>query len=119
MPHRSPGTATWRSSRSSSPRWKGRACTWARPTARACSTAPCPTHCRPMPADGAMRRLFIYYRVAAARADEAVAAAMRMQQALREREAGLKAELLRRPEITDSQVTLMETYAFETASVDE
>jgi hypothetical protein len=72
-----------------------------------------------MPADGAMRRLFIYYRVAAARADEAVAAAMRMQQALREREAGLKAELLRRPEITDSQVTLMETFAFETASVDE
>ncbi len=72
-----------------------------------------------MPVDGAMRRLFIYYRVAAVHADEAVAAATRMQQALREREAGLKAELLRRPEIIESHVTLMETYAIESASVDE
>jgi len=65
-----------------------------------------------------MRRLFIYYRVAAVRADEAVARARQMQQALRAQDALLHAELLRRPDAIDSHVTLMETYARDAAGID-
>jgi Domain of unknown function (DUF4936) len=56
------------------------------------------------------RRLFVYYRVEAVQAHEAIAAAKRMQAALRQHHAGLAAELLRRPAMADAQVTLMETY---------
>jgi len=62
------------------------------------------------------RRLFIYYRVDAACAQHAIAAAARAQAALIERHAGLQAALLRRPETSDSHITLMETYARSAAS---
>ena len=59
------------------------------------------------------RRLFIYYRVDAARAQRALAAVGRMQASLCTRHAGLSAELLRRPGNTDSEVTVMETYTLD------
>jgi hypothetical protein len=62
------------------------------------------------------RRLFIYYRVDAAHAQHAMAAAARAQSALIERHEGLQAMLLRRPETSDAQITLMETYARNAAS---
>ena len=57
------------------------------------------------------RRLFVYYRVAIADLSTAVAAAHRLQAALRARHPGLDAALLRRPEVRDGTATLMETYA--------
>jgi len=58
-----------------------------------------------------MRELFVYYRVAADRAEAARAAVSAMQTALRQRHPGLQARLLRRPEEADGQQTWMETYA--------
>jgi hypothetical protein len=57
------------------------------------------------------RQLFIYYRVAEAHADAAIAAAQEMQAALTARRPGLRAALLYRPEAADGGITLMETYA--------
>jgi len=61
------------------------------------------------------RRLFVYYRVGAAQAGAAIAAATRTQARLCERHAGLRAELMRRPEVSDALITLMETYACDAA----
>ena len=63
----------------------------------------------------AARRLFIYYRVDATQAGEAVEAAARMQSALRERHPQLRAELLRRAD-DDAHATLMETYALDAST---
>lgn len=57
------------------------------------------------------RRLYVYYRVAEAELGRTVGAVRSMQQALVAARPGLQAELLRRPELRDGQVTLMETYA--------
>lgn len=57
------------------------------------------------------RRLYVYYRVAEADLGRTVGAVRAMQQALIAAHPGLEAELLRRPELRDGQVTLMETYA--------
>jgi hypothetical protein len=62
------------------------------------------------------RQLFIYYRVNAAQADDAVAAVSAMQRLLRERHAGLQTALLRRPETNDPELTLMETYALDASA---
>lgn len=62
------------------------------------------------------RQLFIYYRVSAAQADAAVAAAARMQAALRDRHTGLRALVLRRCGTADPEVTLMETYALDASA---
>jgi hypothetical protein len=61
------------------------------------------------------RRVYVYYRVDAAQADAAIAAARRAQVLLRERHVGLRADLMRRPETTDGHVTLMEAYARDAA----
>lgn len=57
------------------------------------------------------RRLYVYYRVAEPALAATVAAVRAMQAALVEAHPGLRAELLRRPELRDGEVTLMETYA--------
>ena len=57
------------------------------------------------------RRLFVYYRVPGAELSTVVAAVRELQAALRARHPCLKAALLRRPELRDGAVTLMETYA--------
>lgn len=57
------------------------------------------------------RQLFVYYRVNASNVDAAIAAAGRVQSALRQRHPGLQAALMRRPDAVNGQVTLMETYA--------
>jgi hypothetical protein len=57
------------------------------------------------------RRLYVYYRVPEAALAACVAAAQAMQAALVAVHPGLQAELLRRPEGRDAEVTLMETYA--------
>ena len=57
------------------------------------------------------RRLFVYYRVAEPALAATVAAVRAMQAALAEAHAGLHADLLRRPELRDGAVTLMETYS--------
>ena len=56
-------------------------------------------------------RLYVYYRVAEADLGRTVGAVRVMQQSLVAAHPGLQAELLRRPELRDGQVTLMETYA--------
>jgi Domain of unknown function (DUF4936) len=56
-------------------------------------------------------RLYVYYRVDANRLAATMQAARAMQAALLARHAGLAAELLRRPDLRDGQVTLMEAYA--------
>lgn len=58
-----------------------------------------------------MRTLFIYYRIAVTRAVPALQAVQEMQARLRERHAGLKAELLRRPEEKDGMQTWLEIYS--------
>ena len=63
-----------------------------------------------------MRRLFIYYRVDATQAGEAVEAAARMHSALRERHPQLRTELLRRADDDDAHATLMETYALDAST---
>ena len=55
-----------------------------------------------------MRRHYVYYRVAATELDAVVEAVLGWQRSLRDRHAGLQAELLRRPELRGGEVTLME-----------
>lgn len=55
-----------------------------------------------------MRRLYIYYRIPAARAAEAHAAVCRYHRDFRERDAELQLELLRRPGEKDGLQTWME-----------
>ena len=57
------------------------------------------------------RRLYVYYRVPQAQLPATVAAVRQVQAALVAAHPGLQAELLRRPELRDGEVTLMETYA--------
>ena len=57
------------------------------------------------------RRLYVYYRVPQAQLPATVAAVRQVQAALVAAHPGLRAELLRRPELRDGEVTLMETYA--------
>ncbi len=57
------------------------------------------------------RRLYVYYRVAEAQLPATVAAVQQAQASLVADHPGLQAELLRRPELRDGDVTLMETYA--------
>jgi hypothetical protein len=56
-------------------------------------------------------RLYVYYRVAEAQLAATVAAVRRVQATLVATHPGLQAELLRRPELREGGVTLMETYA--------
>ncbi len=56
-------------------------------------------------------RLFVYYRVAAADLIAVRQAVLTMQASLCATHDGLRAELLRRPQSNEGQVTLMETYA--------
>jgi hypothetical protein len=56
-------------------------------------------------------RLYVYYRVPQARLAATVAQVHAMQSVLQARFAGLRTGLLRRPELRDGEVTLMETYA--------
>jgi len=56
-------------------------------------------------------RLYVYYRVPEAGLAAAVQAVQAMQAALVAAWPGLQAELLRRPELRDGEVTLMESYA--------
>lgn len=55
--------------------------------------------------------LYIYYRVAMAELPAVQAAARAMQATLAAAEPGLVCALLRRPDVHEGQVTLMETYA--------
>jgi hypothetical protein len=64
------------------------------------------------------RELFIYWKVAAEQASQALAAAHRLQAALRTRHPGLETRLYRRLEIQDGRGTIMETYS-RAAGVDE
>ena len=57
------------------------------------------------------RRLYVYYRVPQAQLAATVVAVRQVQSALAGAHPGLQAELLRRPELRDGEVTLMETYA--------
>ena len=57
------------------------------------------------------RRLYVYYRVPEPALAATVAAVRTMQADLTADHPGLNAELLRRPELRDGEVTLMETYA--------
>ncbi len=56
-------------------------------------------------------RLYVYYKVPEAALAETAAAARQVQAALCAAHPGLQAALLRRPELRDGDVTLMETYA--------
>lgn len=60
-----------------------------------------------------MRELFIYYRIRADGAQEALAAAHGLQARLRERHPGLTARLMRRPDEPHPHQTWMEIYAFD------
>ena len=64
------------------------------------------------------RRLCVYYRVSEPLLAATVAAVRAMQAALTEAHPGLRAELLRRPELRDGEVTLMEIYAATDAATD-
>jgi hypothetical protein len=55
--------------------------------------------------------LFIYYRVSATTWRDAVRAAQAFQQRLRSEQTGLSARVLRRPDETRGEVTVMEVYA--------
>ncbi|MES2716248.1 MAG: DUF4936 family protein [Pseudomonadota bacterium] len=57
------------------------------------------------------QRLYVYYRVAEAALPTTLAAVRQVQAALVAAHPGLQAELLRRPELRDGEVTLMEAYA--------
>lgn len=56
-------------------------------------------------------RLYVYYRVAQPALAPTVATVRQLQAALVAAHPGLRAELLRRPELREGEVTLMETYA--------
>lgn len=58
-----------------------------------------------------MRRLFIYYRVDAARAEEALPLVLDFQRRACARHPGLQAELLKRPGEKDGLQTWMEVYS--------
>ena len=58
-----------------------------------------------------MQRLYVYYRVPETALTEVVAAVRQVQAALVQQHPGLHADLLRRPELREGEVTLMETYA--------
>ncbi len=57
------------------------------------------------------RRLYLYYSVPEAALADTLTAVRAMQRALRAAHPGLQTELMRRPEVRDGEVTLMETYA--------
>lgn len=57
------------------------------------------------------RRLYVYYRVAEAQLAVVVEAVRAMQARLCRDHPGLEARLLRRPDVRDGEVTVMETYA--------
>jgi len=57
--------------------------------------------------------LFVYYRVAADRIDEALATVTAFQARLRSRYPALRARILRRPDVSNGCQTWMETYAVE------
>ena len=57
------------------------------------------------------RHLYVYYQVAESDLAAAVAAVRAMQATLVAAHPGLQADLLRRPELNEGRVTLMETYA--------
>lgn len=57
------------------------------------------------------RRLYVYYRVPESALAATVMAVRTMQATLTAAHPGLQAALLRRPELRDGDVTLMETYA--------
>jgi len=57
------------------------------------------------------RRLYVYYRVPAPALAATVTQVLLMQATLRQAHPGLCTALLRRPELRDGEVTLMETYA--------
>lgn len=56
------------------------------------------------------RRLYVYYRVPGLALAATVTAVRTMQATLAAAHPGLQADLLRRPELRDGEVTLMETY---------
>jgi len=64
------------------------------------------------------RELFIYYRVTRAHWRDAANAVEQWQRQLARSHPGLSARVLRRPEVVDDTVTLMEVYALEGSSVD-
>ena len=55
-------------------------------------------------------RLYVYYKLPLAQLPATLAAARRVQAALRAAHPGLQAELLRRPDMRDGLVTVMEAY---------
>jgi hypothetical protein len=57
-----------------------------------------------------VRRLYVYYQVAASDLGAVRAAAASLQADLVQAHPGLRAELLRRPELREGRVTLMEVY---------
>ena len=57
------------------------------------------------------RRLFVYYRVLEAALPAVLVEVQAMQADLMAAHPGLNAELLRRPELRDGEITLMEAYA--------
>jgi hypothetical protein len=59
------------------------------------------------------RELYVYYRVPQAQWRAAADAAAAWQRELCDTRPGLIARVLRRPDVRDDAVTLMETYAFE------
>jgi hypothetical protein len=59
------------------------------------------------------RELYVYYRVAQTHWRAAADAVSAWQRDLRRARPGLIARVLRRPDVRDDAVTLMETYAFE------
>jgi hypothetical protein len=58
-----------------------------------------------------MRRLYVYYAVAEAELARTVQAVRAVQADLMASHPGLRADVLRRPELRGGQVTLMESYA--------
>ncbi len=60
---------------------------------------------------GRAPQLYVYYKVPEAALAATVAAAQRVQSALRAAHPGLQTSLLRRPDAPGGTVTLMETYA--------
>jgi hypothetical protein len=67
------------------------------------------------------RELYVYYRVAPAHWRAAADAVSAWQQEVRSARPGLIARVLRRLDVRDDAITLMETYAFEsdTGTVDD
>ena len=59
-----------------------------------------------------MRELLIYYRIRPDAAETATAAAMAMQERLRQQHPGLTARLLRRQPDVDPEPTLLEVYTY-------